>query len=93
MKVLAIILSAGVLAGLVVYAALSATESLGMMTGDLMTMRIDTFVGTLASVGFGAAGLALVFRRGFARADEQLVQRHVQQLEQRLAAIEGRPHA
>lgn len=90
MKTLAIILSAGVIIGLLVYGVLDWCGALGLIGGNLVTMRIAVFVGTLASVGFGAAALALVFRHGIARADRSLVQ----QLEQRLARLEnGAPRA
>ncbi len=83
-KSLTIILSAGVLVGLVVYGILQACGALGLVPGDLMTIRIAAFVGTLASVGFGSAGLALLFRRGMAHADEQLIRR----LEERIERLE-----
>ncbi len=92
MKSLAIIAASAVLAGLAVYAALDAFELLALQE-DQVFIKIATFVGTLAAVGFGSAGLALVFRRGFARADERVVRR----LEERLARLEvgsaGKPAA
>lgn len=73
MKILAMILSSGVVTGLVVYAVLQSFDALGMLMGDVMTMRIGTFVAVLAAMGFGASGLVLVIRRMFEREDRGLV--------------------
>ncbi len=86
MKPLTIVLSSGVIAGLAVYFALTAIDALGMLMGDVMTIRIPIFVATLAVVGFGSAGLALLFQRSFARAEAGAVRA----LEQRLQELERR---
>jgi hypothetical protein len=83
MKSFAIIAASAVLAGLAVYFALDALQLLALLQ-DRLLLQIGTFVGTLAAVGFGSAGLALMFRRGFARADEKVIRR----LEERLAKLE-----
>jgi hypothetical protein len=84
MKTLTIVLSAGVVVGLVVYAVLNYWSMLTLIGGDLMGITIATFVGTLASVGFGSAALALLLRRFIDREDRAMVSR----LEQRLAQLE-----
>jgi len=84
MKTLTIVLSAGVVVGLVVYAVLNYCSMLTLIGGDLMGITIATFVGTLASVGFGSAALALLLRRFIDREDRAMVSR----LEQRIALLE-----
>lgn len=81
MKILAMILSSGVVTGLVVYAVLQASDALGMLMGDVMTMRIGTFVAVLAAMGFGASGLVLVIRRMFEREDRGLVAQFAARIE------------
>ena len=85
MKVLAIILSAGVVAGLAVYTLLNALAHLEVM-GSLVSMPINAFIATLCGACFGSAGLALAFRTAFLRADRSAVR----QLEDRIARLEGR---
>jgi hypothetical protein len=85
MKLLAIILSAGVVAGLAVFTVLDAFAQL-TVAGPLLTLPINAFIATLCGACFGAAGLALVFRAAMARADRNAVR----QLEDRIARLENR---
>ena len=87
MKPTAIVLSAGVVAGLCVYAVLTWCNALGILMGDVMTLRIPVFVATLAGVGFGSGGLTLLFRSLFEKADGA----QLRALEARLATLEQAP--
>jgi hypothetical protein len=87
MRPFAIVLSAGVVAGLSVYAVLTAFSALSMVVGDMMSLRIPVFVATLAGTGFGSAALALLFRGLFDRSDRSTLQK----LEARLASLEQQP--
>jgi hypothetical protein len=86
MKALAIVLSAGVLAGLGVFAILQACQVLSLL-GDLVTTHVTTFVFMIAAVGFASAALALAIRAAFAREDRG----RMRALEERLARLEGAP--
>jgi hypothetical protein len=86
MKNVVIVLASGVVAGLVVYAFLEWQQLLGLV-GESLTMRIATFVASLAAVGFGSAALALGFRAAFQREDGK----RVRALEERVGRLEKPP--
>jgi len=85
MKTIAIILAAGVLAGLLVYGIAEWNNLIFMNLNGMITMRIVTLVGIFAGVGFISAALALVFRRSFQHADSALTRR----LEERIELLEA----
>jgi hypothetical protein len=84
MKILTIILSAGVVAGLLTYALFDALGLLGLM-GDRVLIHVGSFVGVLVVACLGSAAMALAFAAAVGRAER----RQLQDLKERLTRLEA----
>lgn len=87
-KILLVVLSAAVVAGLGVYAAFDVCGLL-RLGGESVYMHVDTFVALMACLSATAAALSLLLRMLLVRADRAALQ----DLERRIAQLEAAPRS
>ncbi len=85
MKLVLVVLSASVVAGLVVYAGFSFAGWFGLM-GENVVMHVDVFVAFIVCLSMTSAILSLLLRTLLQRADRA----GLGALEQRVAQLEAR---
>ncbi len=88
MKILLVVLSAAVVAGLGVYAVFDVCH-LFRLGGESVYMHVDTFVALIACLSAVAAAMSLLLRMLLVRADRVALQA----LERRIAQLESAPRS
>ena len=87
-KLLLVVISSAVLAGLVSYAAFAAASAFELM-GARVTVHVDAFVGFIACIALAAALIALGLQTALVRNERNALQ----EMEQRIARLEAQTKA